>query len=46
MKNRILALSLLGLSSSVFADSELPSSSYEMTVALCSVTTCMRRRSI
>ncbi|MEZ9548054.1 hypothetical protein CWO17_20790 [Vibrio sp. 10N.286.45.A3] len=34
MKNRILALSLLGLSSSVFADSELPSSSYEMTVAV------------
>lgn len=34
MKNRILALSLLGLSSSVFADSELPSTSYEMTVAV------------
>lgn len=34
MKKRILALSLLGLSSSVFADSELPSTSYEMTVAV------------
>ena len=34
MKKRILALSLLGLSSCVFADSELPSTSYEMTVAV------------